>query len=76
MPLGQPVEGAGGGGAVAAATTAVGTDDAKLEPSALVACTLKRSVLPTSAEVSRYDAAWAPLMFAQLPPFLPQRVQK
>lgn len=35
-----------------AVTMAVGTDDANAAPDALRACTLKRMVLPTSAEVS------------------------
>jgi hypothetical protein len=41
-----------------------------------VVSTLNRIVLPTSAEVSVYVAACAPLMFDQLPPILSQRVQK
>ena len=50
--LAQPLE-TGGGGFVAAVTTAVGTEDAKLLPSAFFACTLKRIVLPTSTALSR-----------------------
>ena len=47
LPAGHPVVGFTGG-FVAAVTTAVGTDEAKLLPSAFVACTLKRIVFPTS----------------------------
>ena len=42
----------GGGGVVAAVTTAVGTDEAKCLPSAFTACTLNRMVLPTSTPLS------------------------
>src|SRR5690242_6777215 len=81
-PLGQPVAGGGGGGAgvggcgPARVTTAVGAEDANELPSAFFASTLNRIVLPTSAEVSMYVAACAPLIVEQLPPVLSQRVQK
>ena len=61
------------GGAVAFWITAVGTEVAVVWPSAFFAITRKRSVLPTSAEVSVYFVACAPLITAQLPPVLPQR---
>jgi hypothetical protein len=64
----------GGGGF--AVITAVGTDVAVVEPSPLLATTRKRSVFPTSADVSVYVSEWAPLMFAQLPPVLSHRLQK
>ena len=38
----------GGGGVVAASTTAVGTEDANVLPSAFFALTLNRIVFPTS----------------------------
>ena len=56
--------------------TAVGTEVAVLCPSALIAVTRKRSVLPTSAEVSVYLNPCAPLITAQLPPFSSQRSQE
>jgi hypothetical protein len=76
-PVGQPLPRDGvGAGAAALRITAVGTDVAFVEPSAFVARTLKRSVFPASADVSVYFVAFAPLMLAQLPPFLSQRIQK
>jgi hypothetical protein len=69
---GQPFD---GGGAAAFVITAVGTDVAFVDPLAFVARVRKRIVLPTSAEVSLYSREVAPLMLAQLPPFLSQRNQ-
>ena len=72
MPVGQPVAGVG---FVATVITGVGTDDANVLPSAFWARTLKRIVLPTSTFVSTNVKLVAPLMFAQLPPLLLQRIQ-
>ena len=55
--------------------TAVGTDVASVDPLPFVARVRNRTVLPTSAEVSLYSRELAPLMLAQLPPFLSQRRQ-
>jgi hypothetical protein len=67
---------AGGGVFTAAVMTAVGTDDVELLPSAFFACTLNRIVFPTSTPFNTYVRAFAPLMFAQLPPVESQRTQK
>ena len=48
---------------------------ASVDPLPFVARVRKRTVLPTSAEVSLYSREVAPLMLAQLPPFLSQRLQ-
>src|SRR5205085_109328 len=54
-PGGQPVAGLGGGGGGPAGflITAVGTEVAVAEPAVFLAVTRTRTVLPTSAEVSR-----------------------
>ena len=54
-------------------TTAVGTDVSEPEPSAFLAVTRTRSVCPTSALRKSYRRRSAPLIPAQLPPFLSQR---
>ena len=55
---------------------AVGTDVAMVEPSAFDAVTRKRIVLPTSTDFSVYFRVVAPLIPAQLPPFLSHRSQR
>ena len=61
------------GGAVAAWTTAVGTEVAGVEPSLFVAVTRKRIVLPTSTLVRAYVFWLAPPIPEQLPPSASQR---
>src|SRR6187551_4068505 len=63
------------GGAVAAWTTAVGTDVAAVRPSAFFAVTRSRIVLPWSTCFRTYVLSVAPLMFEQLPPSVSQRLQ-
>jgi hypothetical protein len=70
LPDGQPFA---GGGVAAFVITAVGTDVASVDPVLFVARTRNRTALPTSADVSLYSREVAPLMLAQLPPFLSQR---
>src|SRR5262245_45808027 len=81
FPGGQPVGGfdggCGAGGVLEAlVTTEDGADRANVLPSELTASTRKRTVLPTSTEVSLYLCDFAPLMVAQLPPFLSQRTHE
>src|SRR3954449_6148586 len=78
LALPQPLAAGGvgaGAGVSAALMTAVGTDVAVVLPSAFVAVTRKRIVLPTSTFLRTYPAApsVAPLMLAQLPPFSSHR---
>src|SRR5919106_3770567 len=51
-------------------TSGVGFDSADALPSAFVAVTTTRSVLPTSAVPGTYTLAVAPAMFWQLAPFV------
>jgi hypothetical protein len=67
---------AGGAGLVAAVMTALGTEVSEALPSAFFAWTLNRIVFPTSTPFNAYLLLVAPLMFAQLPPFVSQRTQK
>jgi hypothetical protein len=60
-------------GALALLTTAVGADVAEAVPAELRAVTRTRSVVPSSADVSVYVFAVAPLMLEQLPPVRSQR---
>jgi hypothetical protein len=62
-------------GASAFATTPDGADVADAAPLAFLAVTRTRSVFPSSADVSTYVFAVAPLMSAQLPPLRSQRRQ-
>src|SRR6185312_521972 len=70
LPDGQPV---GAGAAGFSETTPVGTEVDVPEPSAFFAVTRTRSVCPTSALRRSYRRRSAPLIPAQLPPFLSQR---
>ena len=54
-------------------TTAVGWDDAAVEPATFAAVTLSRIVYPTSASVRPYCDPVAPATSAQLPPDWSQR---
>jgi hypothetical protein len=72
VPAGQPFE--GGGGAVPE-ITAVGTEVASVPPSAFVAVTVTRRVVPTSTFLSTNVPAVAPLILEQLPPSWSQRLQ-
>src|SRR6476659_8981645 len=70
--VGQPfVEGGGGPGF--AFTTELGTDVDDAEPSAFLAVTRTRIVLPTSTVLRTYVLSVAPLIDEQLPPFESQR---
>ena len=60
-------------GAPAFVTTPVGVDVAEPEPSALVAFTVTRNVLPTSTLFKTYVLLVAPEMSEQLPPVLSHR---
>src|SRR5215208_1214695 len=81
LPAGQPFAPGGGVGVVVvvvvvgalSATTAVGVDVRAVDPSALVAVTRTRSVLPSSGFLSVYVFSLAPPIAAQLPPSLSQR---
>jgi hypothetical protein len=55
--------------------TAVGFEVEVLLPAEFDAVTRKRTVLPTSADVSVYVPLFAPLIPAQKPPLLSQRIQ-
>ena len=61
------------GGAVAARTTAVGTDVEGVEPSLFLAVTRTRIVLPTSTFFRTYVFWFVPPIAAQLPPSESQR---
>src|SRR5438552_18996323 len=60
-------------GGWAAATTADGSEVAVLEPASFDARTPTRSLVRTSADVSVYVLAVAPMMFEQLMPLASQR---
>jgi hypothetical protein len=61
---------------VAAATDAVGADDADCDPFAFEAVTTTRRVVPTSAETGAYVQLVAPEIEAQLPPDVLQRCHR
>jgi hypothetical protein len=58
---------------VAAATAPVAADVAVAEPPVFAAVTATRSVVPASTDTSRYEAAPAPAIDAQLFPTVSQR---